>query len=138
MSTKYTVEQVKEWQAVADAQAKLYSSMKGAHEPWQLLALMLGDYAEHVTQQPDEDMRIAQEGLEYFHRTGDAGDKEYVRAIRIVLNNRPVPDGWKLVPIVPTIDMVESGMTEILKPGMDHIRFNCAWRAALSVAPENN
>lgn len=47
-----------------------------------------------------------------------------------------VPDGWKLVPIVPTVDMVEFGKAEILNPGMDYIRFNRAWKAALSAAPE--
>lgn len=56
---------------------------------WETIDAHLARQSDGVS---DEDMRIAQEGLEYFERAGDAGDKEYVRAIRAVLHNRSVQD----------------------------------------------
>jgi hypothetical protein len=45
---KYTVEEVREWAIIAQAQAKLYASMKGAHERWEKLEAILTAYAERI------------------------------------------------------------------------------------------
>jgi hypothetical protein len=45
---KYTAEEVREWAAFAQAQGKLYASMKGAHEPWEKLEAMLTELAERI------------------------------------------------------------------------------------------
>lgn len=45
---KYTVEEVREWAITAQAQAKVYASMKGSHERWEKLEAILTAYAERI------------------------------------------------------------------------------------------
>lgn len=70
--------------------------MLGAKGHQDAARIIAGHHACELARQSEgvseEDMRIAQEGLEYFDRTGDAGDKEYVRAILAVWHNRPAQD----------------------------------------------
>lgn len=53
------------------------------------------------------------------------------RIIRQLVNSPVIPDGWKLVPIEPTQEMVDAHIS-----GMQSAGFSCAYRDMLTAAPK--
>ncbi len=81
---------------------------------------------------------LVEEGLTYFEKQGDAGDKEYVRAIRAHIatlrSGVKVTDGWVLVPREPTAEM----MSAARKIARNRFQIQRAWDAMLSAAPAHD
>lgn len=80
---------------------------------------------------------LAAEGLDYFEKAGDDGDKVYVRAIRELLARRlqpaRVPEGWQLVPCEASEEMW-SATTEVSQY-VAFDRFARDYKRLLSAAP---
>ena len=103
--SKYTAEQVREWKAIAESQAKLFATMKGAHEPWEFLADMLGDLYAHLAAQAewpsDEDVERAHKAYWDTPEDHKGDDRDAMRAaLTAVWHNRPAQENAEPVGMV--------------------------------------
>ncbi|WP_436879535.1 hypothetical protein [Escherichia coli] len=82
--------------------------------------------------EPSKTGLTLREGLAAIRNSGIAIDAEKIQAERYALNSPAIPDGYALVPVEPTLDMVKAGAAAassgMLIPGM--------YRAMLAAAPQ--
>lgn len=90
-----------------------------------------------MTEIPDDIMKASNECVAQFRWNNDNRWHLFVARAIQAERERPVPEGWKLVPIEPTpamdsagYDTVPSDMT--IKTGVDHLDI---WRAMLAASP---
>ena len=77
-------------------------------------------------------MDAAADWIEHLQAKSEAAEKERDATNAVAVS---IPEGWKLVPIKPTIEMLRAGHSEWIESAGANPCFN-VYRAMLAAAPE--